>query len=100
MMRAAITLFFGIGMIPVLGGCVQDTGALNTSARGFAGQLGYKVQGVTCMDMDSDGDGYVSCTVALEGGAAPIAVECASAYSIKSGCRMQRPGGSFWGGRQ
>lgn len=70
--------------------CLQDTSSLESSGRGFLSSLGYKVVGVSCMNMDSDGDGYVSCTARVEGQQQPVAIECASAYSFKSGCRMQK----------
>lgn len=45
-----------------------------------------------CADVDTDHDGYVSCTVvcAKEGGREIHAVECAAKVIFNSGCRMQR----------
>ena len=76
--------------LALLSACIQPVEPLNAAGRGFLGSLGYRVIGVSCMDADSDGDGYVSCTARVEGQSAPVAIECASAYSWKSGCRMQR----------
>jgi hypothetical protein len=44
----------------------------------------------TAQDYDSDGDGYVSCTIAVEGTAQPLAIECKSDWAFGTGCRMQR----------
>ena len=46
------------------------------------------MKGVSCMNYDSDSDGYVSCAVNI-GMQEPMQIECASTYSILSrGCRM------------
>jgi hypothetical protein len=56
-------------------------------ARAFAADLGMPVRGVSCVQADSDGDGYVSCTlVSTEG--APIAIDCG--YSWVRGCRLRK----------
>lgn len=39
-----------------------------------------------CVAKDTDGDGYVSCTVVIDGGA-PIARECAGRWTTNEGCR-------------
>lgn len=46
-------------------------------ARSHAQKLGWKVAGAACTGRDTDGDGYISCTVALEDGT-ERALECAS----------------------
>ncbi len=46
---------------------------------------------VTCSGGDSDGDGYVSCTVVPQGDKAgqPFSIQCAAAYSLQSdGCKL------------
>lgn len=43
--------------------------------------------GVTCVAMDLNGDGYLSCSV-FRGSELPIAIECASEERIQSGCRL------------
>lgn len=42
---------------------------------------------VVCMDFDTDGDGYVSCDVALDG--RPVALECAVRFASNSGCKLR-----------
>jgi hypothetical protein len=51
---------------------------------------------VECARVDSDGDGYISCTVFQRRAdiIEPIAIECARALSWNDGCRMQKPGSS------
>lgn len=48
--------------------------------------------GVSCVERDSDGDGYVSCTI-FRKGKDPIALECAYGgfWSAGPGCKMAQP---------
>lgn len=47
---------------------------------------------VECAGRDTDGNGYVSCTVFVhnDGQVTPHAIECASHYSFNKGCRLAR----------
>ncbi len=63
--------------------------AATSEAVGFARDLGWKVKGISCTDIDSDRDGYVSCTIALENGTNEF-VECRGAYSFGHGCRIPK----------
>lgn len=47
------------------------------AARTHADKLGWKVKGIACTGADTDADGYISCTLVLEGGS-ERALECAS----------------------
>jgi hypothetical protein len=58
------------------------------SAQAFAAQIDPAAT-VECVDRDSNGDGYVSCTV-FRPGKPPIGIECASGFSINNGCRMPK----------
>jgi hypothetical protein len=78
-------------------GCASVTGMdkekAEKEARNFGEGLGLKVKGSQCVQTDSDGDGYVSCTLAVEGanGSTDIkAIECAATVSLNNGCRMQK----------
>lgn len=75
-------------------GCgIQDASSKAADAKSFAVGLGYDVRGAQCMNRDSDGDGYVSCTVSFadkNGNLSIVPIECASSYTIGSGCRMQK----------
>jgi hypothetical protein len=87
----AILALFGIGLSRQA--CRQDQDNINRQAYSFAQGLGYKLREGSqpmCQDYDSDGDGYVSCTVAVEGAQQPIAIECKSDWAFGTGCRMQR----------
>jgi hypothetical protein len=69
-------------------GCLENPVKLQEQAREFTESMGYTVKGVSCMNYDSDSDGYVSCAVNI-GMQEPMQIECASTYSILSrGCRM------------
>lgn len=44
---------------------------------------------VSCVGADTDGDGYVSCTVVVDGGD-PKPLECAGRWTWNSGCRVPK----------
>lgn len=64
----------------------------NAEAREWARNMGLDVQGVSCTGIDTDGDGYVSCSVSSKGpnGTQVHAIECARAFSWNKGCRVAR----------
>ena len=64
--------------------------ASEKEARTWAHDLGLNVERVVCNDNDSDGDGYVSCTLATKDGATQQ-VECRGAWSWGHGCRVPKP---------
>lgn len=63
-----------------------DTHAITDNAKKFMSETGISGN-VSCTGIDSDGDGYVSCTIVSNGEMTPI--ECG--YFINSGCRMTVP---------
>lgn len=70
----------------------KDNGSAKDEAVSFGRSLGLNVRGSTCMDRDTDGDGYVSCTLSIEenGALKTLPIECARSISMASGCRMQK----------
>jgi hypothetical protein len=76
----------------LLFGCFENHQELNKQVQAFCTNLGYTYKGHTCQDTDSDGDGYVSCTVRVQEEPIPIAIECKSMYRWGDGCRMQHLG--------
>lgn len=68
--------------------CVGETqtAAAKSEARSWARELGLQTTGVACANIDSDGDGYVSCTIALKDGSTKQ-IECRGAYAPGHGCR-------------
>lgn len=57
------------------------------AARTHAKKLDWKVKGIACAGVDTDGDGYISCTLVLEDGS-ERSLECASGgMGIASGCK-------------
>ncbi len=62
--------------------------------RTYATEMGWKMVGGTCADTDSDGDGYISCTINIQEveGAIPVAkaIQCASGAAISrtGGCKL------------
>ena len=76
--------------------CPNVTGAhkgvAEGEARGWASELGLEIKNVSCVEKDTDGDGYVSCTIVMADGVTTKNVECAGARSTSnlirnSGCR-------------
>lgn len=62
-------------------------------ARAWAQRMGVRVKAVECVRLDSDGDGYVSCSVAQElpsGAVEPLGLECATSLTLNDGCRMMK----------
>lgn len=55
------------------------------NARAWATDLGIKIEGVSCVDFDSDNDGYVSCSVRYNEHIQ--AIEC---RMWQSGCRQPK----------
>ena len=77
-------------LIPNLGGCTIDTTKAERDAFAF-GQKAHPelVTSTECMDVDSDQDGYVSCTVFLKE-KDPLYIECrygSGGCNGGSGCR-------------
>ncbi len=77
----------------ILGKCTANLTGVNkkvgeVEARQYAKELNLDVKGVSCSPRDSDGDGYVSCTISTNDKNDPIVeVECLAAYTITDGCR-------------
>jgi len=84
MRKRLSTLFLSF----LLFGCLEDPVKLQNQAKEFTKSMGYDFKGASCMNTDSDNDGYVSCAVNI-GMQEPLQIECASLYSIiRSGCRL------------
>ena len=94
-----IEKIFVVGLALTLGGsfipyfAASVAGVNGEAARGEAdtygqGLCGSKFRMATCVDNDTDGDGYVSCTVMCENG--PIPIECAGKLTLNTGCRIQK----------
>ncbi len=66
--------------------CYQD---LTPDAEKFAREtLGFSDPIVSCQNYDTDGDGYVSCTVSDRASKDREAVECSTWKNFNSGCRL------------
>lgn len=89
---ATMALYVVTGTVASLSGSDEVT----HDARAFGKALGLPVRSAVCADVDTDGDGYLSCTLSVErpGGELDVVpVECARKHlTWASGCRMQRPG--------
>ncbi|MCX6714817.1 MAG: type II secretion system protein [Candidatus Uhrbacteria bacterium] len=85
----------------VVGGMFRGCSAVSGSKqeamatmRTYATEMGWKMVGGTCADTDSDGDGYISCTINVQEveGAPPVAkaLQCASGAAISrtGGCKL------------
>ena len=89
-----------IGIIAALGlsaGCGGSPDKAKACARSFCAGLGYSVTGISCAETDSDGDGYISCSVLAEdkaGAEVRLQLECSggSPWRRTGGCK-ERVGG-------
>lgn len=87
MKRILLATFFG------LFSCTQITGTPNTvqpedAAKAWAEKLKLPVYGASCTSVDSDGDGYVSCVLAINTGDQPRkyqGLQCAEMNTPKAG---------------
>jgi len=85
-----------IGVIAAIVGfgitkCSSSRSTAEDEAREYASKMGMTIKGVSCMNRDTDGDGYVSCTlnaVEKDGKENPIPIECAAKWSYNNdGCK-------------
>lgn len=77
--------------------CSSSRDTAEEEARAYASKMGMTIKGVSCMNRDTDGDGYVSCTlnvVEKDGKENPIPIECAAKWSYNNdGCKEAILGG-------
>lgn len=70
--------------------CERTGPSAHAAAGMWAQEMGYKVQNVSCASTDSDGNGYVSCTLKTAGDQSTlISLECASGWAFTEGCRLR-----------
>lgn len=63
----------------------------------WVSEVGIKNAHVNCVNTDSDGDGYVSCTVSYKDNSGELktkAIECTGKFTINSGCRAPKFSGN------
>lgn len=65
-----------------------DQSAAEKEAKLWANKMGMVDAAISCVKIDSDGDGYVSCTVLTKEG--PQAIECTGSLTFNSGCRTPK----------
>ncbi len=83
-----IGLTFVVGFVGNCAGC--NTADVPANARAWATSMGMKPTGVQCVTRDTDGDGYVSCTIRSEDGKLQN-IECAGGFlNINEGCRIPK----------
>jgi len=98
---AIVGILCAIVIGPVAGvGCGAGEGVKTDAtqqAQQYAAGMGYQDPRVQCVSWDSDGDGYVSCTVSFtqpNGTIGKDAVECAAGFNvigaINDGCRTPK----------
>lgn len=87
----AVVAVVGVLVMSVAGaGCSMGSADhAEAAAQAHAGKLGWKVKGIACAGTDTDGDGYISCTVGL-GNGDERNLECESGGSLSraSGCKQ------------
>lgn len=92
---AFIAAFIGMPLVIAFAikGCGRNQQAYaEGQAKEYAQSLGIKNATVLCVDSDTDGDGYVSCTLSVprpDGGKPDLqAIECSTSSSWNDGCRV------------
>ena len=92
----AIKISITVTCLVSVAGCNRtDIDAANQSAAEFIRHVP-NATGVTCADQDSDGDGYVTCTV-FRGSEDPMTIQCGSerfCLNCARGCKFV----PFYGG--
>lgn len=90
-------VLFSMLMLTMLGGCA-GSGKAEEFAVAHVESLypEHNVVGLSCVGTDSDGDGYVSCTVTMKAGDGPIErldLQCARAlgFTRQAGCKTTMP---------
>lgn len=95
-LRTKFLVVIGINMMLACGDPAKPT----REAREWADSMGMKDASVNCAAIDSDGDGYVSCTVANkeQSGTKLISIQCASAMTgcMNEGCKLTVPFPNYW----
>jgi hypothetical protein len=87
-----------IMIVGVFGRCTAsvsgaDHKAAEVAAKQWSSQMGFKPVGISCTGIDSNEDGYVSCSIAVlknDGTPSMIPIECAGSFTVNSGCRAAR----------
>ena len=90
---AVVGVFAAILVVPIGRRIIDDNASALSQSRAWAHDMGLEVQGVSCAAYDTDGNGYVSCSLASkrpDGTTEIIPIECASRFSMNSGCRAAR----------
>lgn len=89
-----ILLVFG-GLRCTAGCSGADRRAASDEATRWSQQMGIQPLVVDCVGMDTDGDGYLSCTVSYrkpDGAIVVQPLECATKWTWNSGCRVPKMG--------
>lgn len=94
----AISCVLGFGVLALLGGtgCNRGEGIrqeAKAGAEAWAQSMGLTPVAINCVPQDSDGDGYVACTISTKNKAGDIqihSVECAAGWTWNEGCRLPK----------
>lgn len=77
--------------------CASSQSTAEEEARVYAQKMGMKIKGVSCMNRDTDSDGYVSCTLNVvdkDDRETSIPIECAARWTYNNeGCKEAILGG-------
>lgn len=85
--------FILVGLVGVFQLGCSSRELASEEATTWALQNGIQGASVSCVSFDTDGDGYVSCTVSAvkpNGDREIIPIECAARFRLNSGCRLQK----------
>lgn len=66
---------------------------IKDAADKYAEEIGMQDAKTSCVDFDTDGDGYVSCSIATkrpDGTIQITPIECANPFGFRNGCRIPK----------
>ena len=85
---------FGVGGTSMLMNCSgANKAAAAEEANKWSKEVGIKDANVSCVNSDTDNDGYVSCTIAYRDNNGELktkAIECAAKLTWNTGCRAPK----------
>ena len=98
LIELSIGVIFAVVVIGMVVGVVNscsggDHESADKNAKAWASQMGFKDAKITCLDYDTDNDGYVSCSIAQknkDGEVRITPIECSGKFSFNKGCRSPK----------
>jgi len=99
LITVAVVVIIALGVVVAVGGlsCSRGEDVKKQAEEGawaWAESMKLKPEAVSCVPQDSDGDGYIACSISVkkkDGEIKIYAIECAGGYTWNKGCRTPKP---------